>query len=53
MAKMTKRVKAISEKLEAGKQYPAEEAFALLKELSSVKFQESVTLLYFECPEAW
>jgi len=42
MAKMTKRLKAIREKVESTKQYPAEEAFALLKELSSVKFSESV-----------
>ncbi|MES9925525.1 MAG: 50S ribosomal protein L1 [Candidatus Thiodiazotropha endolucinida] len=42
MAKMTKRAKAIREKLEAGKLYPAEEAFSLLKELSTVKFSESV-----------
>ncbi len=42
MAKLTKRIKAIREKLERTKQYPAEEAFALLKELSSVKFPESV-----------
>ncbi|MES9972824.1 50S ribosomal protein L1 [Candidatus Thiodiazotropha sp. LNASS1] len=42
MAKMTKRAKAIREKLEAGKLYPAEEAFGLLNELSTVKFSESV-----------
>ncbi len=42
MAKMTKRAKAIAEKVEAGKQYPIEEAFTLLKEISSVKFPESV-----------
>lgn len=42
MAKLTKRARAINEKVEAGKQYLAEEAFALLKELSSVKFAESV-----------
>ncbi|MEW8690504.1 MAG: 50S ribosomal protein L1 [Candidatus Thiodiazotropha endolucinida] len=42
MAKMTKRAKAIREKLETGKLYPAEEAFSLLKELSTVKFSESV-----------
>jgi large subunit ribosomal protein L1 len=42
MAKMTKRAKAIREKLESGKSYPAEEAFGLLKELSTVKFSESV-----------
>ncbi|MET0062159.1 MAG: 50S ribosomal protein L1 [Candidatus Thiodiazotropha endolucinida] len=42
MAKITKRAKAIRERLEAGKIYPAEEAFSLLKELSTVKFSESV-----------
>jgi large subunit ribosomal protein L1 len=39
---MSKRQKAIAEKVEVGKQYVAEDAFALLKELSSVKFSESV-----------
>ncbi len=42
MAKLSKRAKAIREKLEAGKAYAAEEAFSLLKELSAVKFPESV-----------
>ena len=42
MAKLSKRTRAIKEKLEPGKQYPVEEAFGLLKELSSVKFNESV-----------
>lgn len=42
MAKLTKRMKAIREKVDAQKQYAADEAFALLKELSSVKFSESV-----------
>ncbi|MEO5342582.1 MAG: 50S ribosomal protein L1 [Gammaproteobacteria bacterium SHHR-1] len=42
MAKMSKRAKLIREKVEAGKAYAAEEAFALLKELSAVKFAESV-----------
>jgi len=42
MAKLTKRQKAIQEKIEQGKQYAAEEAFALLKELSVIKFKESV-----------
>jgi large subunit ribosomal protein L1 len=42
MAKLSKRMKAIQEKLDPGKQYDAEEAFALLKEVSSVKFPESV-----------
>ncbi|WP_316367863.1 50S ribosomal protein L1 [Candidatus Thiodiazotropha sp. CDECU1] len=42
MAKMTKRAKVIQEKLEAGKLYPADEAFGLIKELSTVKFSESV-----------
>ena len=42
MAKLSKRQKAIREKIEAGKQYDASEAFSLLKTLSSVKFAESV-----------
>lgn len=42
MAKLSKRRKAIREKVDATRLYPAEEAFALLKELSSVKFTESV-----------
>jgi large subunit ribosomal protein L1 len=39
---MSKRQKAIAEKVEIGKQYAAEDAFALLKEVSSVKFSESI-----------
>ncbi|MET0009973.1 MAG: 50S ribosomal protein L1 [Candidatus Thiodiazotropha sp. 6PLUC4] len=42
MAKLSKRAKAIREKLEIGKLHPAEEAFNLLKEVSTVKFSESV-----------
>lgn len=42
MAKLSKRLKAISEKVDTARQYDAEEAFALLKEVSSVKFTESV-----------
>jgi len=42
MAKMNKRTRAIKEKVEPGKQYAVEEAFALLKEVSSIKFNESV-----------
>ncbi len=42
MAKMSKRAKVIAEKVEVGKQYEATEAFNLLKEISSVKFEESV-----------
>jgi len=42
MAKMTKRARAIAEKVEIGKAYAAEDAFALLTELSTVKFPESV-----------
>lgn len=42
MAKLTKRAKKIAERVEPGKAYGAEEAFGLLKELSSVKFLESV-----------
>ncbi len=42
MAKLTKRLKAINEKVEAGKQYQIEEAVSLLTELSVVKFKETV-----------
>ncbi|MCU7810673.1 MAG: 50S ribosomal protein L1 [Candidatus Thiodiazotropha sp. (ex Notomyrtea botanica)] len=42
MAKLSKRAKVIREKVESGKSYVAEEAFGLLKEISSVKFAESV-----------
>ena len=42
MAKASKRNKAIREKLEPGKVYLVDEALALLKELSNVKFAESV-----------
>jgi large subunit ribosomal protein L1 len=42
MAKLSKRAKAISEKLEAGKLYPIDDALALLKELPAAKFVESV-----------
>ena len=42
MAKLSKRTRAIKVFLDSGKQYPVEEAFGLLKELSSVKFNESV-----------
>jgi len=42
MAKLTKRQKAIAGKIEAGKAYNFVEAAALLTELSTVKFSESV-----------
>jgi large subunit ribosomal protein L1 len=42
MAKLSKRIKAIRERVDSAKAYVAEDAFALLKELSSVKFNESV-----------
>lgn len=42
MAKLTKRQKAIAEKVEPGKQYSVVDAVALLNELSSVGFKESV-----------
>lgn len=42
MAKLTKRQQAIQEKLVHGKQYPIEDAIALLKDLPRVKFTESV-----------
>jgi large subunit ribosomal protein L1 len=42
MARLSKRMKAINEKLDLARQYPIDEALGLLKELSSVKFNESV-----------
>lgn len=42
MARLSKRMRAIQERVERGRLYPAEEAFSLLKELSQIKFSESV-----------
>ena len=42
MAKVSKRMRAMREKIEVGKLYSADEAFNLLAELSSVKFPEAV-----------
>ncbi len=42
MAKLSKRQKAINEKVEHGRVYTAEEALSLLKELPRAKFTESV-----------
>jgi len=42
MARQSKRMKAMGERIDREKAYPVEEALGLLKELSSVKFVESV-----------
>ena len=42
MAKITKRQRAINAKVDSTKQYSIEEAVALLKDLSNVKFAETV-----------
>ncbi|VAW65009.1 LSU ribosomal protein L1p (L10Ae) [hydrothermal vent metagenome] len=42
MAKLSKRTKVIREKVDVEKQYPIDEALGLIKELSTVKFNESV-----------
>ncbi len=42
MTKLTKRAKAIAEKLEPGKLYAVDEALALLKDMPKTKFEESV-----------
>lgn len=42
MAKLSKRRRAINEKVEAVKFYAIEDAFNLLKELSAVKFNETI-----------
>ncbi len=44
MAKLSKRIKAIREKVDADKLYSIDDALGLLKELSSVKFTESVDI---------
>jgi len=41
MAKLSKRQRAINEKVDSSKQYSIEDAVALLKELSTVKFAET------------
>lgn len=42
MAAVVKRQKAWKDRLQPGRQYPIDEALALLKELATVKFEESV-----------
>jgi large subunit ribosomal protein L1 len=42
MAKLSKRAKAMREKLEAGKFYAIDEALALLKDMPKAKFDESI-----------
>ena len=42
MAKLSKRARAYKEKIEPGKAYPLDEAVSLLKEFSTVKFNETV-----------
>ncbi|MDH5485002.1 MAG: 50S ribosomal protein L1 [Gammaproteobacteria bacterium] len=44
MAKFSKRMKAIREKVDANKMYPIDEALNMLKELSGVKFSESIDI---------
>lgn len=42
MAKLSKRIRAIREKLEAGKNYPVTDAVSLLKDCATAKFKESI-----------
>jgi len=42
MAKISKRKQAIREKIDRDREYPVDEAFSLLQELSTVKFPETV-----------
>lgn len=42
MAKLSKRTKSYQDKIEPGKFYPVKDALELLKDISSVKFDESV-----------
>jgi len=44
MARLSKKQKTIRERIERTRQYPLDDALALLKELSSAKFDESVEI---------
>ena len=44
MAKLSKRVRAFREKIDANRSYPLDEAVSLLKEFGTVKFNETVEL---------
>jgi large subunit ribosomal protein L1 len=44
MGKLSKRVKAFKEKVDSTRAYPLEEAVSLLKEFSTVKFNETVEI---------
>jgi large subunit ribosomal protein L1 len=44
MTKLSKRTRAIKEKLAPGKQYMPQDAFSLLQNISTVKFRETVEL---------
>ncbi|MCH8256709.1 MAG: 50S ribosomal protein L1 [Proteobacteria bacterium] len=44
MTRLSKRLRAIKEKIEEGKLYPIDEAVTLLNEMSSVKFTESIDI---------
>ena len=44
MAKLSKRVSAFRERVDANKSYPLDEAIAILKETATAKFNESVEL---------
>ena len=46
MAKLTKRARLIKEKVDSTKVYAIDEAIDLLKDVSSVKFAESVARYY-------
>ncbi len=43
---MGKKIDAVKQKLEAGKEYPLEEAITKVKELSFVKFDETIDLAF-------
>ena len=42
MAKLSKREKVFNDKIEAGKYYPVDDAFQLLKAMPPAKFDQSV-----------
>ncbi len=42
MAKLSKRVRAFREKVDANQSYPLDEAVALIKEFGTAKFNETI-----------
>ena len=50
MSKLTKKQRLALEKIEAGKTYSLKEAAALVKEITTTKFDASVNICCLFCP---